>query len=190
MKFVDPDGKRCSLSVNYRTNTITISAKYYASRNDSRYAMKAADFWNNQKGQTYTANDGKVYSVQYALSVYSSKNPEKDAGTDDNSFKVVNTLGTNVEGNKKTGETIANYKISVADAYKEESTGAHEIGHTLMNVPKGEGSEHAATGVMTKSISDDGRSWSVSQETVNNIVESNGFNQNPTLWQKIKSWFE
>ena len=59
-----------------------------------------------------------------------------------------------------------------------------------MNVPKGEGSEHAATGVMTKSISDDGRSWSVSQETVNNIVESNGFNQNPTLWQKIKSWFE
>ena len=190
VKYVDPDGKRCSLSVNYRTNTITISAKYYASRNDSRYAMKAADFWNNQKGQTYTANDGKVYSVQYALSVYSSKNPEKDAGTDDNSFKVVNTLGTNVEGNKKTGETIANYKISVADAYKEESTGAHEIGHTLMNVPKGEGSEHAATGVMTKSISDDGRSWSVSQETVNNIVESNGFNQNPTLWQKIKSWFE
>ena len=48
----------------------------------------------------------------------------------------------------------------------------------------------AATGVMTKSISDEGRSWSVSQETVNNIVESNNFNQNPTLWQKIKSWFE
>ena len=35
------------------------------------------------------------------------------------------------------------------------AAGAHEIGHTLMNVPKGEGSEHAATGVMTKSISDE-----------------------------------
>ena len=55
-----------------------------------------------------------------------------------------------------------------------------------MNVPKGEGSEHAATGVMTKSISDDGRSWSVSQETINNIVESNGFNQNPTLRTIVK----
>ena len=91
------------LSMSTRMGKDVLSAKYYASRNDSRYAMKAADFWNNQEGQTYTANDGKVYSVQYALSVYSSKNPEKDAGTDDNSFKVVNTLGTNVEGNKKNG---------------------------------------------------------------------------------------
>ena len=190
IKYIDPDGKRSTLSVNYRTNTITISAKYYASSKDFRYAKKAANFWNEQKGLTYTAGDGKVYSVQFALSVFSSKNPNKAAGTDDNSFKIVNTLGTNAEGNKKTGETKANYQISVADAYKDESTGAHEIGHTLMNVSKEKGSEHADTGVMTKSISDEGRSWSVSQETVNNIVESNGFNQNPTLWQRIKSWFE
>ena len=49
IKFVDPDGKKCTLSVNYRTNTITISAKYYASRNDSRYAMKAANFLEQTK---------------------------------------------------------------------------------------------------------------------------------------------
>lgn len=59
-----------------------------------------------------------------------------------------------------------------------------------MDVSAREGSEHAATGVMTKSISDEGRFWSVSQETINSIVESNGFNQNPTLLQKVKSWFE
>jgi RHS repeat-associated protein len=190
IKYIDPDGRKCTLSVNYKTNTITISAKYYALKGDSRYAQKAANFWNNQKGLTYTAKDGTNYSVQFALNVYSSKNPEKDAGTDDNTFKIVSMLGTNTEGYKKTGVTEANYKISVVDAYKEETTAAHEVGHTLMNVQGGQESEHTTTGVMTKSISDKGRSASVSQETVNSIVESNGFKQNPTLWQKIRSWFE
>ena len=87
MKYVDPDGKRCSLSVNYRTNTITISAKYYASRNDSRYAMKAADFWNNQKGQTYTANDGKV---------------KKDLGVINNAIEAANkSLGNKFSNARK-----------------------------------------------------------------------------------------
>lgn len=190
IKYIDPDGRKCTLSVNYKTNTITISAKYYALKGDSRYAQKAANFWNNQKGLTYTAKDGTNYSVQFALNVYSSKNPEKDAGTDDNTFKIVSMLGTNTEGYKKTGVTEANYKISVVDAYKEETTAAHEVGHTLMNVQGGQESEHTTTGVMTKSISDKGRSASVSQETVNSIVESNGFKQNPTLWQRIRSWFE
>ncbi len=190
IKYIDPDGRKCTLSVNYKTNTITISAKYYALKGDSRYAQKAANFWNNQKGLTYTAKDGTNYSVQFALNVYSSKNPEKDAGTDDNTFKLVSMLGTNIEGYKKTGVTEANYKISVVDAYKEETTAAHEVGHTLMNVQGGKESEHTPTGVMTKSISDKGRSASVSQETVNSIVESNGFKQNPTLWQRIRSWFE
>ena len=190
VKYIDPDGRKCTLSVNYKTNTITISAKYYALKGDSRYAQKAANFWNNQKGLTYTAKDGTNYSVQFALNVYSSKNPEKDAGTDDNTFKTVSMLGTNIEGYKKTGVTEANYKISVVDAYKEETTAAHEVGHTLMNVQGGKESEHTTTGVMTKSISDKGRSASVSQETVNSIVESNGFKQNPTLWQRIRSWFE
>ena len=190
IKYIDPDGRKCTLSVNYKTNTITISAKYYALKSDSRYAQKAANFWNNQKGLTYTAKDGTNYSVQFALNVYSSKNPEKDTGTDDNTFKIVSMLGTNTEGYKKTGVTEANYKISVVDAYKEETTAAHEVGHTLMNVQGGQESEHTTTGVMTKSISDKGRSASVSQETVNSIVESNGFKQNPTLWQRIRSWFE
>ena len=190
VKYIDPDGRKCTLSVNYKTNTITISAKYYALKGDSRYAQKAANFWNNQKGLTYTAKDGTNYSVQFALNVYSSKNPEKDAGTDDNTFKIVSMLGTNIEGYKKTGVTEANYKISVVDAYKEETTAAHEVGHTLMNVQGGKESEHTPAGVMTKSISDKGRSASVSQETVNSIVESNGFKQNPTLWQRIRSWFE
>ena len=189
IKFIDQDGSRCKLSVN--GNSITISANYYASRSDSRYAMKGANFWNSQKGLTYTAKDGTNYSVQFDLRVYSSKNPEKAAGTDDNSFKIVSTLGNNEDGYKKTGGTIANYKISVADAYKEESTSAHEIGHTLMNIQEGKDSEHATTGIMTKSINDEGRSWSVPQETVNNIVESNGFyEKSQTLLQKIKSWFE
>ena len=114
----------------------------------------------------------------------------KGAWDDYNAFKIVSMLGTNIEGYKKTGVTEANYKISVVDAYKEETTAAHEVGHTLMNVQGGKESEHTPTGVMTKSISDKGRSASVSQETVNSIVESNGFKQNPTLWQRIRSWFD
>lgn len=55
---------------------------------------------------------------------------------------------------------------------------------------QGKYSAHSDVGIMTKSISSEGRSWSVPQEIVNTIVESNGFNQNITLWQIIKSWFE
>jgi len=55
-----------------------------------------------------------------------------------------------------------------------------------MNIPEKKDSEHAATGIMTKFINDEGRSWSVPQETVNNIVESNGFyEKSQTLLQKI-----
>lgn len=56
-----------------------------------------------------------------------------------------------------------------------------------MNIP-GKDAEHSETGVMTRTNDPSTRSALVSQETVNNIVESNGFYQ--TRWQKIKSWFE
>ena len=193
VKYVDPDGRKCTLSVNYKTNTITISAKYYALKGDSRYAQKATNFWNNQKGLTYTAKDGTNYSVQFALNVYSSKNPKESAAfrEDGNTFEVVKSLGYDENGNLITGHvpSSSNCNISVIDSHKETLTGAHEVGHTLMNVPIKD-AEHSATGVMTKTNDRSVRSASVSQETVNSIVESNGFKQNPTLWQKIISWFE
>ena len=193
VKFVDPDGRKCTLSVNYQTNTIIVSARYYASSSDSRYAQKAANFWNNQKGLTYTAKDGINYSVQFSLNVYSSKNSKASAALemDGNTFEVVKSLGYNENGYLITGHvpSQSNCHISVIDSHKETLTSAHEMGHTLMNIPIKD-AEHSAIGVMTKTNDPSVRSASVSQETVNNIVESNGFNSNQTLWQKIKTWFE
>jgi RHS repeat-associated protein len=193
VKYIDPDGRKCTLSVNYKTNTITISAKYYALKGDSRYAQKAANFWNNQKGLTYTAKDGTNYSVQFALDVYSTNNPTESAKFDGNTFEIVKSLGCDEKGNLITGQVPSktNCHISVIDSRKETLTGAHEMGHTLMNLQGGKDAEHSTTGVMTKYGNTEGRTASVSQETVNKIVESNGFNQKTqTLWQRIKSWFE
>ena len=193
IKYIDPDGRKCTLSVNYKTNTITISTKYYALKGDSRYAQKAANFWNNQKGLTYTAKDGTNYSVQFALDVYSANNPTESAKFDGNTFEIVKSLGCDEKGNLITGQVPSktNCHISVIDSRKETLTGAHEMGHTLMNLQGGKDAEHSTTGVMTKYGNTEGRTASVSQETVNKIVESNGFNQKTqTLWQRIKSWFE
>lgn len=194
IKYVDRDGEKCTLSINHQTNTITVSARYYALRTDSHYAQKAVNFWNNQKGLSYTAKDGTNYSVQFALKVYSSANPNIDASfaEDGNTFKIVKTLGHNEDGHLITGHVpvLTNRDISVIDSHKETLTGAHEVGHTLMNIPKKD-AEHSVTGVMTKTNIPNVRSASVSQETVNSIIESNGFNQkDQTVWQKIKSWFE
>ena len=127
------------------------------------------------------------------MNVYSSKNPKESAAfkEDGNTFEVVKSLGYDENGNLITGHvpSLSNCNISVIDSHKETLTSAHEVGHTLMNVPIKD-AEHSATGVMTKTNDRSVRSASVSQETVNSIVESNGFKQNPTLWQRIRSWFE
>ena len=73
----------------------------------------------------------------------------------------------------------------MVDSHKNELTGAHEIGHTLMNLSGDLDIEHSSSGVMTKTGDSPNRGKFISQETINNIIESN-----QSSWQKIKFFLE
>ena len=85
-----------------------------------------------------------------------------------------------------TGTTENDKTCKVLYSYAETSTGAHEIGHTLMKMENVE-QEHSETGIMTKEHSDPNRNQPINQSTINSIVESNIKNQ--TLWDKIVNYF-
>lgn len=189
IKLVDPDGRRAMLSFSHQS--ITVTANYYARKEDLASASKAVQFWNNQKGQYVNAN-GKAFSVSFNLTVIPSDNPRKDAALSSNdysnSYEVVSDLGTKTIGSTTytiTGQTRDNYQIEVRDSHKNELTGAHEVGHSLMNLSGTPDVEHSPSGVMTKTGDSPSRGKFVSQETINNII-----NSNQSLWQKVKSWFE
>lgn len=187
IKFVDPNGERCKLSI--KGNVITISAKYYVQKKDIASAQKAIGFWNNQKNLRYKSSQGKEYIVQFKLTVKLSKRPveeaERDVDLDANSYVVVSSLAPNING-----QTEKHYKIQVTDAKKDTFTGAHEVGHTLMQSDNPD-DDHSNSGIMTPYATSPERSETVSQETVDKIVESNGFEQkNQTIWQRIKSLFD
>ncbi len=194
IKLYDPDGRDAKLSVN--KNVITIKANYYARKSDIKSASLAVQFWNNQRALKYTDKKGKTYSINFDLKVIqSSGNPKNDVvlshNSYSNSYEIVNDIGTTPEGNVITGQTKYNHNINVKNSHDETLTGAHEVGHTLMNISGDPDVEHSASGVMTSYGNSEERNAVVSQETVNNIVESNGFNQNnQTLWKQIKSVFE
>ena len=189
LKYVDPDGRRARLSIN--NNSMTITANYYARKNDMTSAIQAVQFWNNQKGQ-YVSHKGYSYSVSFNLTVIPSDNPRKDAAmslnNNSNSYEVVPNLGTKTIGSTVytiNGHTKDNYQIEVVDSHKNELTGAHEIGHTLMNLSGDLDIEHSSSGVMTKTGDSPNRGKFISQETINNIIESN-----QSSWQKIKFFLE
>ena len=191
MKYVDPDGMNSQLTIN--GNTITISAKYYSLPKDYNSVLRATAFWNNQKDLKYTAPDGKVYSVRFELKAYQSNKPKNEilSGTiSKNTYGVVRSLGKDANGNLRTGVTINNQHIKVIEARESGTTGAHEVGHSLMDTHN-QDYEHTESGIMTPHVNDNNRSKRVTQETVNTIVESNGFNsKNQSLWSRIKSFFE
>lgn len=193
IKYVDPEGRKAELSI--KQNTIIVSANYYAKKSDIPYAIKAIRFWNDLKGLTYTDKSGHTYSVQFNLKVFiSSGIPNNDAvhSSDNcsNSFEIVPFIRSTEEGNIVTGETISNYRILVMDSHKDGLTGAHEVGHTLMNISAQFDNEHSKSGVMTKYGNVSSREACVTQETINKIVESNGFYKlNKSSWQKFISWF-
>ena len=51
IKYVDPDGRGCRLSI--KKDVITISATYYVKKSNLTSAQKAVGFWNNQKNLRY-----------------------------------------------------------------------------------------------------------------------------------------
>ena len=193
VKFIDPDGNDSKMVIS--GNTITISAKYYAKPNDMQSLQQAVSFWNNQKGLQYIDNKGSLYSVRFDLTALRSNNPQNDVAlnADDisNSYKLVSSINvkTYISNAIVTGLTINNNQVQVLEKNANNLTGAHEIGHTLMNTSN-QKYEHTTQGIMTTSGTDSQRGEFVSQETVNTIINSHNNQSNKSLWQKIVSFFE
>ena len=189
MRFVDPDGKRSKMIES--DNILTFQAVYYTHPTDVTSAQQAIDFWNNQKDLQYTDMRGNNYSVMFDLSLKVVENPLTEAsltGKNTNSYQVLPRL-SKVSPNPQaitTGLTNENYKIEVRLDRADGLTGAHEVGHTLIQ-PNEDFSEHSTSGIMTENAKDPQHGAFVSQETVNEIVESH---QNKNLWSKIESLFK
>ena len=192
VKHIDPNGKEAKMIVS--GNTITFQATYYARPKDIKSVTQAVNFWNKQTDLQYTDRRGNTYSVKFNLSVKKIDNPHNGAnlgGSYANSYEVVPQLSaeTSTPGAKATGLTKSdNRSIEVRSDRADGLTGAHEVGHTLMNVNTQDG-EHSTSGIMTGNANDPQRGEYVSQETVNTMVESHGINDN-SIWSKIKSVFE
>ena len=189
MKYVDPDGRDAKMIVS--GSTITLQATYYVRPTDIKSVTQAVKFWNDQTALLYTDNKGNTYSVRFDLSIKTTDNPRNTAnleGAYANSYEVVQQLSaeTSTQGAKAIGLTKDNRSIEVRSDKSDGLTGAHEVGHTLMNVDTKDG-EHSSSGIMTRSANDPQHSEYVSQETVNTIIESHKSN---SLWSRIKSLFE
>ena len=189
VRFVDPDGKRSKMIES--DNILTFQAVYYTHPADVKSAQQAIDFWNNQKDLQYTDMRGNNYSVMFDLSLKVVENPLTEAsltGKNTNSYQVLPRL-SKVSPNPQaitTGLTNENYKIEVRLDRADGLTGAHEVGHTLIQ-PNEDFSEHSTSGIMTENAKEPQHGAFVSQETVNEIVESH---QNKNLWSKIESLFK
>ena len=191
IKFVDPDGNEAKMIVS--GNTITFKAIYYARPQDLKSVTQAVNFWNKQNSLQYTDKRGNTYSIKFNLSVKKTDNMHNSVnlgGVYANSYEVVSQLSTETStpNARATGLTKNNRSIEVRSDRADGLTGAHEIGHTLMNVNTKDG-EHSTSGIMTGNANDSQRGEYVSQETVNTMVESHGINNN-SIWSKIKSVFE
>ena len=194
VKYIDPDGRDSKMFIS--GNTITISAKYYARPQHMKSLQQAVSFWNNQKDLQYVDRNGAIYGVRFNLTaLQTNNNPINDvalnADNSSNSYELVSDIDikTDIPNAIVTGLTTNNNNIKVLENNANGLTGAHEIGHTLMNTDNQE-YEHAMHGIMTSSGTDSQRGKFVSQETVDAIVNSHNNQNSKSLWQRIISFIE
>ena len=60
MKYVDPDGKNCKLTV--KENTITISAKYYSLPKDYNSVLRATALWKIVESNGFNSKNQSLWS--------------------------------------------------------------------------------------------------------------------------------
>jgi RHS repeat-associated protein len=174
-----------------RKNTKIVKATIYTNKRSYKSARKAANFWNNKKGLKYTSTKGKTYNVEFDITVVkTNKEGERlrnDANTDSsgNSYEITEELGTTGErlGRKAVGVTDERTRshMKVLPEREDADTGAHEVGHIL-------GLDHSEEGIMTETCNDPNRSDEVSQDEVDQIIESDQ-ERHPTK-TKIETFIE
>ena len=180
--FVDNDGRDFGLTFDFENGTVTISATYYASQNDTEAAQNAADYWNNQNGNfsyEYTDEDGntQTLSANFSLTVETVEieegaNKQRSllaaanggpAG-ESNIFSVVDNGNlTKPDGTERNGVTTGGVNVKIETDRLGTETGGHEVGHTL-------GITHSVSGIMTAAQTDPNRSDAVTRSNVSSIV--------------------
>lgn len=191
IKYTDPDGRDYGLAINHETRTVTISATYYVQKGDetsTNSARSAAGTWNNQNGgYTYKVGKGEnavEYAVNFDFKVVEVDNPrgefmnDRSANGDnkltpDGSSNVYEVLPDNDRsfGSDDHGVTEGGNLVKVKQSDANNTTGAHEDGHTL-------GLDHSTSGLMTAGQNDSNHSgspnaWNV-QDVIRGALKGNG----------------
>ena len=181
INYVDQTGNDYTLIIDDENKTMTVSAVYFACRPDMESLEKAISFWNGQSekhmvgGYTllFELEAREVESYDTTAPTQSGKDNKKldaskgKAGDYNKNLKNKNGNSYTVHsenGKGKAGGTNKN-EINIYKNNEQETTGAHEIGHSL-------GITHDYKGLMTESGVDFRRSATLTEKNVVDIVRN------------------
>jgi RHS repeat-associated protein len=184
-------GRDYGVYVDHDKHTIDIKATFYTVAGDAASlasATKAAQFWNDQRGNfKYVVGKGSgavEYSVKFTMSVVPVSDPKGEMRNDHEQWspenrrtkdKSSNTYSVkpdkdpvfdNAKKEEDTrGATKDGNEISVKESEQKSDVGEHEMGHAI-------GLGHFFRGVMTANLIDPDHALTISVEYVRSILQN------------------
>ena len=186
INMVDPIGKDYGLVIDHDKKTVTITTTYYVKTGDEKSlksATASVGTWNeNNGGMTYKVGKGEgamEYAVNFDFKVKEVDNPkgefmndrkadvaDADKSTPDKSsnvYEVVSNNDKDVSGDTH-GVTRGDNYVKVRQSDADNTTGAHEMGHTL-------GLNHSQSGLMTEGQNSSSHSSSISNWNAQDVIK-------------------